>query len=162
MYVEAFTNKNRRSREEGYSFGDDLELCYAAWRPDLADTALAEAGERVFEDLNADDGGNIHAFSSLSVGDVISLRTVRGLRGGSFAVKPAGLQAQLYEVWASAAEHNRFREAMGLSPLVRIVVESGVVYLAGKPAGVEVEIADLDDDSQEPVIVKSYPVGAEE
>ncbi len=90
------------------------------------------------------------------------MRTVRGLRGGSFAVEPAGLQAQLNEVWASAAEHNRFREAMGLPPLVRIVVESGVVYLAGKPAGVEVEIADLDAGSREPVIVKSYPVGAEE
>jgi hypothetical protein len=51
---------------------------------------------------------------------------------------------------------------MGLSPLVRIVVENGVVYLAGKPAGVEVKVADLDDDSREPVIVKNYPVGAEE
>ncbi len=80
MYVEAFTNKNHRSREEGYSLRDELELCYAAWRPDLAGTALGDAAERVFEDLNADDRGNIHAFPSLSVGDVVSLRTVRGLR----------------------------------------------------------------------------------
>lgn len=163
LYVEAFTNLNPRARRDGYAFGDELQLCYAAWRQDLAGLSDEEALERVFEDLNDDDRPNLNAFPSLSDGDVVSLMPVNDASPdrSSHAVEPAGwYRLPLHEQWATPAEHHRYRAALGLPPLVRIEVRAPyqAVCLWSLPPGIEVEISYTDpDNAAEPFVLETYP-----
>jgi hypothetical protein len=160
LYAEAFTNLDPEARLRGHRPGDPMGLCYAAWRPDLADRPRDDALEAIFSELNSDARQNGRAFHSLSVGDVISLETYPFLsapRSSSHAVAPAGFLTLDEPVWATAHEHNRLRERLSEPPLVRLVFEHGVPRLLGKPKGVAVEVAVFDSaDEPDPVWVQTY------
>lgn len=64
MYVEAFTNRNRFQERRvidpngdppAYRPGDELELCYEAERPGLADLDPEDAAQTVYGHLNSAD-----------------------------------------------------------------------------------------------------------
>ena len=123
MYVEAFTNRTfLRARgasfapgDAAYAPGDELELCYAAQRPDLAGLPPEDAARAVFGTLNPTDHEKPHglAFPSLSVGDVVSCRDEAGPAAWSLAVEAEGFFPVEPPVFASADEHARYRRKLG-------------------------------------------------
>lgn len=146
MYVEAFTNS-----------GDNLRLCYAAWRPDLAAADPVEACEKIYSELNEPARPGHDVFPSLSAGDVLSVTTPGNLAPASYAVEPTGFARLGRPVQASAAQYNGYREVLGRPPAVRISIDEGIPYLESKPGGLDVEIALIDGHSEEPLVVYTYP-----
>ena len=124
MYVEAFTNRTfllaRGSRfapgDPSYAPGDELELCYAAERPDLADLAPEEVAQAVYGTLNPTDREEPQglAFPSLSMGDVGSCRD--GDSEWSLAVELMGFAQVSPPVFAPPDEHARYRLKLGGRP----------------------------------------------
>ena len=121
MYVEAFTNhtffRGRIARfspgDAAYAPGDELELCYAAERPDLAGLAPEDVAQAVYGTLNPRHSGEAHslAFPSLSMGDVISCRT--GTGEWSLAVELMGFAPVSPVLFASPTEHAVYRRKVG-------------------------------------------------
>ncbi len=76
--------------DAAYVPGDELELCYAAHRPDLASAAPEDLAQTIYGELNPGDSDRPHSllFPSLSVGDVVSYRDAD--REGSLSVELVG------------------------------------------------------------------------
>ena len=114
MHVEAFTNRTFGSRLRGYALGDELELCYAAERPDLAELSREDMAQTIFGELNPGDFEKPHSllFPSLSIGDVISCRD--GSAAWSLAVEFEGFSPVLPPpIFASEPEHAVYRRKVG-------------------------------------------------
>lgn len=122
MYVEAFTNRTfLRARgasfapgDTAYAPGDELELCYAAERPDLAGLSPEDVAQSVYATLNPTDREEPHslAFPSLSMGDVVSCRDGAGAEW-SLAVELVGFREVAPPVFASDDEHVTYRRKAG-------------------------------------------------
>ena len=118
MYVEAFTNRTYPSErlagflpgDAAYAPGDELELCYAARRPDLAGVGPEEIAQEIFEELNRDGRPN-PSFPALSVGDVVSCRD--GDVAGSLTVELMGFAPVEPPVFAPEPEHAVYRRKVG-------------------------------------------------
>lgn len=161
MYVEAFTNMTPEARRRGHRPADDLRLCYAAFRGDLAHLPLREAAERLFGDLNRDDRPGARAFPSLSVGDLVSLRPLDTGQAGdlSLAVDPVDTRS-VPARWASPHEHNGLAAALDKPPTVRLLLVSGSLTVLSKPGGVAVEIADVDAGAHDTVRTRTVAADA--
>lgn len=114
MHVEAFTNRTFflargaafAPGDAAYSLGDELELCYAVERPDLAGLSPEDVAQAIFGELNPGDSEKPHAqgaFPSLSIGDVVSCRD--GSAAWSLAVELEGFSPVDPPVFASEPEH---------------------------------------------------------
>lgn len=121
MRVEAFTNRTFfltrgayfAPGEAAYAPGDELELCYAAERPDLAGLSPEGVAQSVYGILNPTDHEEPHslAFPSLSMGDVVSCRD--GDRAWSLSVELVGFREVSPPVFASDEEHAAYRRKVG-------------------------------------------------
>ncbi len=122
MYVEAFVNRTffptRIQRfapgDAAYEAGDELELCYAAERPDLAGVRPEDLAQTIYGELNPSDSeepDSREAFPSLSMGDVVSYR--RGDVEGSLSVELVGFAPVEPPVFASESERDAYRRKAG-------------------------------------------------
>lgn len=129
MYVEAFTNRTRFQERRvpvpggdppAYRPGDELELCYAAERPDLAGLAPEDAAQTVYGHLNPADTEKLRpyhqAFPSLSMGDVVSCRGRDGSVEWSLSVEWEGFAPVSPPVFASEAHRADYRLKVGDYP----------------------------------------------